>query len=137
MLQICVEKATINKEPFRNILKSSFQKLIENKINELDAAGCALNLKDKNLCIVKNHIIETAIKMRDHISREVKGQMLLIMIDIATRKSRSVLGVSIQYILNGVHVVRTTGLIELQDRTYGLMKFVEKMMKVQMMKMKR
>ncbi|XP_055299909.1 uncharacterized protein LOC129567265 [Sitodiplosis mosellana] len=116
LLQNCVEKVTINKEPFRNILKSAFQKLIAKKVCKLNAAGHALNLSNKNLPDVKSHLKATANKIRDRISSEVKGRMISVMVDIASKHSLSVLGISIQYIKDGSHVIRTIGLIELKER---------------------
>lgn len=116
LLQNCVEKVTINKEPFRNILKSAFQELIEKKVCKLNSAGHGLNLSDKNLRDVKNHLKSTATKIRDRISSEVKGRMISVMVDIASKHSLSVLGISIQYINNECHVIRTIGLIELKER---------------------
>lgn len=116
LLQLCVEKVTINKEPFKNILKSAFQKLIAKKLDKLNAAGHSLNLTDKNLPEVKNHIRETASKIRDCIASEVKGRMISVMVDIASKFSRSVLGISIQYIKDGKHTIRTIVLIELTER---------------------
>lgn len=115
LLQCCVEKTTINKEPFRNILKSAFQKLIAKKLNKLHASGYGLNLTSKDLHPVKNHIKDTAKKIRDYILSEVEGRMISVMIDIATKNSRSVLGTSIQYKIDGSTVIRTIGLIELTE----------------------
>lgn len=115
LLQNCVEKVTINKEPFQNILKSAFQKLIQRKLNKLNFAGHNLNLSDPNLPSVKNHIKETATKIRERIKCEVKNEMVSVMVDIASKNSRSVLGISIQYILNDTHVIRTIGLVELKE----------------------
>lgn len=116
LLQLCVEKVTVNKEPFRNILKSAFQKLIAKKVNKLNVTGHGLNLSDKNLPAVKNHLKATASQIRNRITSEVRDRMISVMVDIASKHSRSVLGISIQYIKDGSHVIRTIGLIELTEK---------------------
>lgn len=113
LLQICVKKTTIDKEPFASILKVSFQELIANKLKKFTNAGIPLNLTNKNLTVVKDHIRATANKTRIKIKNETKGRLLSLMIDGASKHHRQVLGISAQYIYNGQLKIRMLGLKEL------------------------
>lgn len=113
LLQICVKKTTIDKEPFASILKTSFQELIAKKLKKFDDAGIPLNLTNKNLTVVKNHIQATANKIRIKLKSQMKGRLLSLMVDGASRHFLQVLGISVQYIYDGQLKIRMLGLKEL------------------------
>lgn len=119
LLQNCVRKVTIDHEPFTAILKTSFQNIITNKLKKFALANVPLNLRDKNLTVVKDHLHATAAKIRMKIKMELIGRLFSLMIDGASRKNRSVLGISVQYIINGELKIRMLGLKELTESHTG------------------
>lgn len=119
LLQICVKKTTIDHEPFASILKESFQELISNKLQKLAEAGITLNLRNKNLTVVKDHLHSTANKIRNKIENEMKCRLVSLMVDGASKHNRSVLGISSQYILNGQLKIRMLALKELTESHTG------------------
>lgn len=104
---------------FTAILKSSFQNLIANKLNKFALANVSLDLRDKNLTVVKSHIHGTATKIRAKIKNEIKARLFSLMVDGASRNNRSALGVSAQYISNGSLKIRMLGLKELTQSHTG------------------
>lgn len=119
LLQNCVEITTINKQPFSDLLNSGFQNIIRKKMLTLEASGYGLNLKCKNLTPVKNHIRETALKIRVKIAAEIKNRLFSLSADIVTKNNRSILGIFIQYISNGQLQNRCIGMKELHQRHTG------------------
>lgn len=113
LLQNCVEITTVNGRPFSYLQDSGFQKAIENKLTKLKANKCTLNLSDRNLTVVKDHLHETAVKVRDILSNELHERILSLMTDIGTRNGASFLGISVRYMHNGEIITRSLGIIEL------------------------
>lgn len=112
-LQNIVEIVTVNGRPFSSIHDSGFKSIIGDKLKEFDAAGCTLNLSDRNLSEVKEKLSEMASRFRKRIKEETRGRALSLMIDIGSKNRRSIFGVSIQYMMNGKLRVRSIGMIEL------------------------
>lgn len=119
LLQNCVRKVTVDQEPFTAICKSSFQNIIAGKLKKFALANAPLDLRDKNLTVVKNHIHKTATKIRNKIKIEMKGRLFSLLVDGASKNNRAVLGVSAQYILNGSLKIRMLGLKELSQSHTG------------------
>lgn len=113
LLQSCVELVTINGKKFSTLSCSGFLHSHENTLNKLNLAGYALKLKDPHLNEVKEHLKKTAKRMREKIKEEVRGKMLSLMIDGATRNGRSLLGFSVQYAEDCTVKVVTLGVKEL------------------------
>lgn len=120
LLQSCVKKTTIDHEPFAAILKSSFQEIIANKLKKFREAGIPLNLTDKNLMVVKEHIHKTADKIRKKMEKEMKGKLISLMADGASKHHLTVLGISAQYIHDKKLRIRMLGLKELTDSHTGI-----------------
>lgn len=120
LLQNIVEIVAVNGRPFKYILDSGFQSIIQNKQNKLNRAGCGLNLHDKDLPEVKKHLHEMAIGVREKIKKETRARPLALLVDIVTKNRRSIFGVSIQYIINGELKVRSIGMIELLKPHTGI-----------------
>lgn len=119
LLQSLTEIVSINGRPFEYLHDSGFQKIIHSQLEELKVAGKALNLSDHGLEEIKGNLKETAEKIRQIIQSEAKNQPLSLMVDAVTRNHRSVLGVSIQYCINGTLYVRSIGMIQLTQRHTG------------------
>lgn len=119
LVQNCVEITTINKLPFSTLLKSGFQKTVEKKLKKLEAAGEGVNLHRKYLTPIKNHVHETAVKIREKIKNDVKDLFFSMSADVVTKNNRSILGIYVQYISNGELTVRCIGMKELNQRHTG------------------
>lgn len=117
LLQSCVEMATVNGKTFSTLSCSGFINSHHSTLEKLKKAGRPLNLKDEHLSEVKQHINIMAEKVRERIKNEVKGQLVPLMIDGATRNNRSILGVSIQYIVDGKAKVVVLGTKEIIERS--------------------
>lgn len=113
LIQNITEMISVNGRSFKSVLDSGFQKVIKGKLDFLQKNGHGLNLKDKNLSEIKNHLSQTATKIRKKIANEVNGLMLSLMVDIVTKKNRSILGVSVQYVFEENLKIRSIGMIEL------------------------
>lgn len=74
----------------------------------LDPISDSLNIK-VNRSNIKDHLSLAADKIRLALKEEMKGKLICLKIDSATRHGRSVLGVNVQYSLSDVVVVRTLG----------------------------
>lgn len=120
LLQSCVKKTTIDHESFSAILKASFQEIIANKLRKFQEAGIPLNLTDKNLMVVKEHIHKTADKIRKKIKEETKDKLISLSVDGASKHRRSVLGIGAQYIHDKKFTIRMLGLKELTDSHTGI-----------------
>lgn len=117
LIQNCVERVTVNKEPFNSLLKSGFMKIIANKLQKLEKSGFGITF-DRNLN-VKEHLHATADKIRGKLKIEMKGSLISISADIVTKNHRSYLGIYAQHILNNEIVVRCIGMEELHEAHTG------------------
>lgn len=113
LLQNVVEILTVNGRPFTYILDSGFKSIVQDKLDYLRKAGCGLNLSDNHLPEVKEHLSETANRVRQKIRDEVRGRALALLVDIGTKNRRSIFSISLQYCVNGKVRVRSIGMIEL------------------------
>lgn len=68
------------------------------------AVGVCINRSN-----IKGHLKMAYDMIHDYIKNEVRGKLLSIKIDSASRYTRSVLGIIAQYTVDGVVVVRTLG----------------------------
>lgn len=119
LLQILTEIIAIDHIPFNALLKPGFQKLLEEKVNRCIKAGAPVNVTDRNLRQLKDHLHNTSDKIKGKIKEEVGNKHVSVSSDIVSKNGRSVLGICIQYILSGVLKVRCIGMIELLQRHTG------------------
>lgn len=119
LLQHLTEVVAIDHMPFNGILKPGFQNLMADRINLLEKKGAPVNLHDPNLTQLKNHLRSTAAKVREKILEEAGSKLLSMSCDIVSKNGRSILGIFIQYNLDGETKVRCIGMIELQQRHTG------------------
>lgn len=98
LLQGAAELVAINGYPFSFILSSGYQKTISKAIKKCSNAGYELDLKNKNLPDLKTYISDLAANVRDTILQKVKNKYVSLMVDIAKKNYRSVIGISIQYV---------------------------------------
>lgn len=117
LLQNAVEIVSVNGRPFNYLLDSGYQKGISNKLKKLRDEGLGIDFSNRNLPEVKHHLSEMAKKVREQIKEEVKDRVLSLMVDIGTKNKRSILGVTVQYNIEGKLKVRSLGLVELKNHT--------------------
>lgn len=97
--------------PMQNILLN----ILKANSNDYNAAMERVFTKAQ----VKRDLIFFARETKLAIANEVKGRVVSVMIDIASRYGISTLGISIQYILNTKTVNRTVGMIRLNESHTG------------------
>lgn len=114
-----VEMVSVNGRAFKALNDSAITSMNAQVLKELQVAGRALSLKDPNLLEVKELLQIVSDKTREKIQFETKGLPLCLMLDIGTSGGRSILGIRIQFILNGKLVCRSIGMIELKESHTG------------------
>lgn len=113
----CVEMVTKNGLAFTTMDMSGFVKLLNPILEGLAAKDQALTI---NRHTIKSHVQFKADDIVRRIKGELEGRMISIMMDMATRHSRSILGISIQYMLNGKIVVRTLAMEQITCKHTGM-----------------
>lgn len=115
----CVEMVAVNGRSFSHIYDSALHSMLSEKLDELESAGCQLNLKDQNLIEVKGCLRRVSENAKKKIADEIKDRPLSLMCDIVTKHGRSIFGFSLQYIVNGKHRIRSIGMIHLNSSHTG------------------
>lgn len=100
MLQSFCEIVTINGRAFAALLDSGFSRLIEDDLKKLKDAGLGITMNDK-FVELKAYIEHVADKVKQTIMKNVKNCFVAIMLDIASKNNRSVIGISVQYLHEG------------------------------------
>lgn len=111
----CVELVSLESMPFSVLSSSGFRHALEEKLRAFQLAGCTLNLTDHHVYEIKEKVREVASEMRNHIKSEVKGKIISVMVDSATRNGRAIFGINIQYRHNGVLKVVTLAMHQLKN----------------------
>lgn len=119
LLLDCVELITVNGKTFTTLNQSGFISIVSSLLNELEEAGRGVNLTDPNLIEVKSVLQQTANSVKQKIREELNDTPLTLMVDITTKRRRSILGASIQFIVNNKQVVRSIGMLELKASHAG------------------
>ncbi|XP_042149037.1 zinc finger BED domain-containing protein 4-like [Ixodes scapularis] len=65
---------------------------------------------------IRDKVIEEAAKIRDAIKCEVKGRLVSLKVDSATRLDRSIVGINAQFLVPGTQAVRTLSMREVKER---------------------
>lgn len=120
LLLECVESVSVNARPFAHLNDSSLHSMLDDKLSELESAGRKLNLKDPHLNEVKDCLVRISENCRDKIKHEIKNRPLSLLADIVTKRGRSILGFSLQYIFNGKLRVRSIGMVHLDASHTGI-----------------
>lgn len=116
VINACVEMVTTNGLPFCAMEHSGFVKILQPIIDGLAAKNEPFTINRTN---IKTHVQNKADDMVRGIKKEVNGRFVSVMMDMATRHSRSILGISIQYMLNDDIVVRTLAMDFITSRHTG------------------
>lgn len=99
--------AFLNSKGFRYIMKY---------IDSFKQVGISFGIDRPN---VQNKINETADRIKAKISSEVKGKLICLLLDIASRYNRSILGISIVYWHDGKPRTKTIGMETLKISQTG------------------
>lgn len=116
LIHSSVELVTVNGRPILALEDTGYQKSIEFQLNYLTQHGCKLTINHKTIRPYIEHVADT---LREKIKTELKGRLISIMADIATKNHRGVLGINVQYYSEGKIVLRTIGAIEMHIRHFG------------------
>lgn len=111
-IQCCAEIVTINGQPLSALNKSGFRKLYASKLQRFKDADCG-DLLGRNLEAVTEHIKYLTSELIEEIKAETKNKFLSVLIDIASKYRRSILGINVQYFIGNVPVTRTIGMTHL------------------------
>lgn len=109
----CVKHVTVCGRPLEAIYDESFQEFLADRLKKLRGTSQKLVI-DREL--VKRYVNDTAEKIRAWIRDEMKNKTVSLMMDIATRHMRSILGISLQTIHNGEICVRTIAMERILSR---------------------
>lgn len=113
LLLDCVELVAVNGNPFTNLLNSGLLSMLDKTLNELQQAGRGVNFTDPHLPEVKEILSLAAEKVQRKICEELRNRPLSLLVDITTKRRRSILGVSVQYITDKKQKIRSIGMLEL------------------------
>lgn len=119
LLLDCVEMVTVNGNAFNRLHDSGLLSMIDKTLKELDAAGRGVNLNNSHFTEVKEMLDEVAEDVQKSIRDEIMNRPLSLLVDATTKRRRSILGVSVQLIINGQHVIRSIGMLQLKQSHTG------------------
>lgn len=103
----CVDLVTINALPLSVVEYPAFKTILKPYINSFERKGIDLIVNRQN---IKTKIEERAQSIKNRIICECKNKMICLMLDIASRYNRSILGVNITYFYDGKIRIRTIGM---------------------------
>lgn len=112
-IQDSTEMVTVSGLPFAALNGTGFKRLIAEKLQDLTDAGFGMGLKAPQCEAVRKQIPYLAMEIMNQIKEEVKYKFVSLMVDTASKFQRSILGISIQYMLGSAITVRTIGMINL------------------------
>lgn len=107
IIKACVELVTVNGLPLRAVDHPAFRKVLNPYLIALDLKGIHLVINRET---IKEYIEKEAIKIKAIITKQVQKKAISLMLDIASRYNRSVLGISIAYMYEGTIAVYTIGM---------------------------
>lgn len=103
----CIDLITVHALPLNFVDYPAFKKITEPYVQSLSRHGINLAINRKN---IKDRLERKSNKIKQLITSEVRGKLVCLMIDIASRHNRSILGINITYMINNEVVVRTIGM---------------------------
>lgn len=107
IINACVELIVMHALPLKVVEYPAFRKLLDPYTIALRNQGINLVINPRN---IRKCIEEKAAKVKKCIILAAKKNILSVMVDIATRYNRSLLGVNICYMDNGKIIARTIGM---------------------------
>lgn len=116
LVQGLIEQVTVNGRPIASVFDSGLQNSLDYQLRLLAKHNNELNI---NYPMVVERIELMSAQLVEEIKSEVKGRKINLLVDIASRHFRSVLGVNIQYAYEDGVRLRTIGVIVLHCRHEG------------------
>lgn len=117
IMDACADLITTHGLPLSVVEYPAFKTLLKPYVIGLQTKGVELSI-NKN--IIKKHIENRTNEVKKIIRNETKNKMVSLMMDIATRYNRSVLGVSISYMYAGQICIRTISVHALKAAHTGV-----------------
>lgn len=119
LIQNCTEMVTVNGRVFAALNDSGFRKIMSEKIIFLQENGYGDGLSAPKYTAVKEYIHFVVHKIEEKIKNEVKNKFVSLMIDSATKNNRSIVGLNVQYLLDGAITIRCIGMIHMNESQSG------------------
>lgn len=107
ILEACVDLITKNALPLCAVEYPAFKKILLPYKIALEKHGHHLSVNRENM---KELIRNRANKIKEVIKLECEKKVVCLMVDIASRWNRSVLGINVAYVHNGETCIRTIGM---------------------------
>lgn len=107
LVNACVDLITRHSLPLSFVEFPAFRKILDPYIAALKEQNIRLSIDRES---IKDHIAHKANVVKQTIMHEVKHKMICLMIDIASRYNRSILGINIRFVCYGKVCVRTIGM---------------------------
>lgn len=104
IMDACAELITVHGLPLSVIEYPAFKRLLNPYVIALELKGVKLSLTKKS---IREHIKKRTNQVKETIRSETKNKMVSLMMDIASRYNRSVLGITIAYMHEGKVSIRT------------------------------
>lgn len=114
-IQACAEIITVDGRTFTTLAGDGFMRLTEDNLNDLIGAGYGSGLSAPHFRAVKMHIKYLAGRIFDEIRASVENTFVSVMVDAATSYDKSILGINLQYIAEGQHILRCIGMVNLTE----------------------
>lgn len=107
ILKACVSLVTVNALPLSVLDYPSFKKILQPYLIALELRGINLII---NRHVIKDEIEKSSNEIKKMIVAEMRNKPVCLMVDIASRYKRSILGVNVAYKKNEKIIVRTIGM---------------------------
>lgn len=107
IIDACVDLVTVNGMSLCCLDSSAFNTILKPYVIALGRQGIQLAINRTN---IKHHIFQRTKKIIEMIKNNVKSKLICLMIDIASRYGRSILGVSIAYWMDEKVQINTIGM---------------------------
>lgn len=111
-IQGCTEFVTVNGQPLSSLNKSGFKRLNAETLQVLKDSGFGDGLGENNQAVYE-HIKYLSLEIINEIKQEVKSRLVSVMVDTATLRRRSIMGISLQFSLNSAIAIRSISMIHL------------------------
>lgn len=107
ILNACVDLVTINALPLRLVDFPAFRTILDPYRIALERKGIRMNIDRHKITRIIEH---RAVQLKHEITAEVKNKLICLMVDIASRFNRSILGINVAFIKDSVVIHRTIGM---------------------------
>ncbi|KAJ8282824.1 hypothetical protein COCON_G00053430 [Conger conger] len=109
IMDACVELVTLNGRPFSLMDDTGFRKILE---PVLDIMGKSVRIDSDS---IRDMVSDVAERERENLVNWLKGKLLMLKVDAASYRDRSVLGINVQFTEGERIVLRTLAVKELHE----------------------